>query len=152
MAELRRTRGWSARRLAEEMAEAGMKWDRSTVANTENGRRPVTVEELLALAYVLDVAPVHLLVPPVDGEGADYAVTPTVTATSGRVRSWIIGRHPLAGADVLSFMRERPRHPWVPSEDEQGAVVRDLAPGLLAMRWADGDSIWEWHAPEEEES
>ncbi|MFC0527829.1 helix-turn-helix domain-containing protein [Phytohabitans kaempferiae] len=59
--ELRAARGWSAARLAEEMAAAGTRWDRSIVANFENGRRAyVTAEELVALAGVLGTSP-HLL-------------------------------------------------------------------------------------------
>ena len=41
-----------------------MDWTRIVVTKLETGRRQsVSVEELLALAYVLNVAPVHLLVP-----------------------------------------------------------------------------------------
>lgn len=44
------------------MTEAGVKWDRSIVANFENGRRSyITVEELVTVARVLDVPPMALL-------------------------------------------------------------------------------------------
>lgn len=56
VAELRRQRGWSAQRLADEMTEAGQHVSRSTLANLENGRRDrITVDELYAFATVLGV-------------------------------------------------------------------------------------------------
>src|SRR5690242_9621967 len=59
--------------------------------------RPVTVDELLALALALNVAPVHLLVPPDESE-APYQITQTVTATSRfAARGWIRGVVPLSG-------------------------------------------------------
>jgi hypothetical protein len=46
------------------MTAAGVRWDRSIVANFENGRRSyVTAEELVTLGEVLDVAPAALLLP-----------------------------------------------------------------------------------------
>ena len=63
--ELRDRRGWSGTELAERMAEAGMpQFDRGILANFESGRRrSISVDEVLVLALVLDVAPVHLFVP-----------------------------------------------------------------------------------------
>lgn len=59
---LRKARGWSAQRLAEEMTAAGLPWDRNIVANLENGRRKVvTVDELLCFARIFDVGPMALL-------------------------------------------------------------------------------------------
>lgn len=89
---LRRLHGWSAQRLAEQLSSVGIAWDRSIVANFENGRRAsVSVEEFLALAYVLSVAPVHLLVP-IDTDVASYRITPKGRAvTTGFVRSWVCG-------------------------------------------------------------
>lgn len=58
MRRLRKARGWSAQRLTEAVTAAGIAWDRSIVANLENGRRStVSVDELAALARVLDVEP-----------------------------------------------------------------------------------------------
>ncbi|MEO3786875.1 helix-turn-helix transcriptional regulator [Actinocorallia sp. B10E7] len=72
---LRNERGWSAAKLAEEMTAAGVRWDRSIVANFENGRRSyVTAEELVALGEVLDVAPAALLLPPDTDSVAEVAM------------------------------------------------------------------------------
>src|SRR5690242_15845908 len=73
--------------------------------------RPVTVDELLALAGALNVAPVHLLVPVDDGD-QPYQVTATVTAERSRVRAWIRGhalleKFPRAGAS-REFFSEQP--------------------------------------------
>src|SRR5438105_11407018 len=76
--ELRKGRGWSADELAVRMTAAGIAWTRLVVTKLETGRRKsVSVEELLALAYVLDVAPLHLMIPWDDD--APCQVTPAFT-------------------------------------------------------------------------
>jgi transcriptional regulator with XRE-family HTH domain len=60
--------------------------------------RQVTVDELLALAAALNVAPVHLLVP-VDDVAAPYDVTATVNQQAWAVREWIRGTRPLFDDD-----------------------------------------------------
>jgi hypothetical protein len=59
--------------------------------------RPVTVDELLALAAALNAAPVHLLVPTDHSEG--YQVTSTVSVSAGSARAWIRGILPLLPSD-----------------------------------------------------
>jgi transcriptional regulator with XRE-family HTH domain len=67
---LRQERRYSARALAEMCQAKGLRIDRARLADIENGRRrPVSVEEWLQLASILDVAPFDLLV----GPGAGYA-------------------------------------------------------------------------------
>jgi transcriptional regulator with XRE-family HTH domain len=58
--------------------------------------RPVTVDELLALAAALNCPPVCLLVPP-DDPGEPYAVTAALTEDRFSVRAWIRGAGPLLG-------------------------------------------------------
>ena len=95
------------------MAREGIKWNRSIVANLEGGRRgSVSVEELLTLAYVLDVAPTHLLVPL--EEGICYHFTPERFAPTGVVREWVRGRQPLASANARLFFSEVPDKEWNP--------------------------------------
>ncbi len=135
--EIRKARGLSGDRLAREMTKAGVKWDRSIVANLENGRRSiVTVEELLALAYILDVAPVHLMVP-LDMDSW-YAVTPASYATtSGRVRAWIRGLFALEGhTDERKYFSEVPNAEWTPPrtlspEESEHILQQMVAEGLL---------------------
>jgi transcriptional regulator with XRE-family HTH domain len=68
--ELRKRRGWSARRLAEVCAATGSpQLSESVIANIESGRRDehgrrrrdVTVDEVIGLAAALDMPAIHLL-------------------------------------------------------------------------------------------
>jgi transcriptional regulator with XRE-family HTH domain len=71
--------------------------------------RPVTVDELLVLALALNVAPVHLLVPPDDSD-APYPVTAKVTTRRFPARGWIRGIGPIdPDADPREFGAEVPR-------------------------------------------
>lgn len=105
--QARDRRGWSGEQLAERCGEAGMPTlDRSTIANIETGRRRrIGIDEWLVLAQVLDVAPIHLLLPRGDDE---VAVTPGVTVTVERAREWLVGREPLPGTDERTFRYEVP--------------------------------------------
>lgn len=113
--EVRARRGWTAEDLAEKLAEQGVNWERSTVAKLENGKRQnVTLTEWLALAAVLNVAPVHLLLPIEEGEDA-YQVTPTRVERVEQVRGWVRGFWPLPGSNVIQHQGEMP-------EEEQGRI------------------------------
>lgn len=113
--DLRKGRGWSAQRLAEEMVKVGIPWDRSIVANLESRRRrAINVEEFLALAYVLNVAPLHLLVPT---KGSAMKVVPERHDMGDGMpkldavhlpdaRKWIIGEFPLIETDVRIYFSE----------------------------------------------
>jgi transcriptional regulator with XRE-family HTH domain len=115
--ELRDGRGWSAQRLADELTQVGINWDRSIVANLESGRRAtVSVEELLALAYVFGVAPVHILVPTDD---RPYPVVPTDERPTRQVRAWIRGKEALK--DERTYFIEVPADEWVATT----GIVRD---------------------------
>lgn len=81
--------------------------DRSTIANIETGRRQrIGVDEWLTLAFVLGVAPLHLLLP--RGEDDPVTVAPKVTVTAGAARRWATGREPLPGQDERTFRFEVP--------------------------------------------
>lgn len=116
---LRKGRGWSAELLAEKMSGVGIPWSRVVVAKLETGRRPgVSVEEFLALAYVLEVAPVHLVVPPLDAEDSDrtpYQLMPNgpVSAPSA-VRAWIRGQMPIGSVSARRYFTEVPDGEWSP--------------------------------------
>lgn len=104
--ELRGRRGWTAAQLGAALGKHDVRWDRFTVANLESGKRQnVTVNELLALALALDVAPVNLLVPLDD---RPYQITPTRTEGADTVRSWVRGEQPLPGTDERTYFAEAP--------------------------------------------
>ncbi|MET9128613.1 helix-turn-helix domain-containing protein [Streptomyces antibioticus] len=140
--ELRRRKGLTAAELGERLAELGVPWNRGIVTNFELGRRPaVSVQELLALAHVFDVAPASLLVP-LDSE--PYRITPEGTdpVNSADAWLWITGHRPLPGALKSA---ERLYFAEVPTEAGRGE--RDEATGLY--EWyekidsgeADGDRL-----------
>jgi transcriptional regulator with XRE-family HTH domain len=111
MREVRETRRLTAAQLADLMRAAGIPWDRQIVTNLETGRRQaVSVDELLALAVVLQVAPIHLLVP-LDGE-QPYRVTPEWVQRAIRVREWVRGTLPLRPEDRRLYYSEIPDNEW----------------------------------------
>lgn len=137
MHDLRKRKGLNATelgKLLEEKADLG--WDRFTVANLEQGRRQnVTLSELLALAMVLDVAPVHLFVS-LDGDER-IAVTPKATYSAASVRAWVRGERPLPGVDPRVYRTEVPAEEWQDVEapkdvQVENEVSRHLIQGLEA--------------------
>jgi transcriptional regulator with XRE-family HTH domain len=113
--EVRRRRGWSAARLAEQCARVGAPHlTESVIANIESGRpdeqgrrrREVSVDEVIALALALEIAPVVLLVR--FDNGKPYQVTPARVELSQRVRTWVRGLVPLDGMDRQNFYNELP--------------------------------------------
>jgi transcriptional regulator with XRE-family HTH domain len=90
--EVRERRGWSRDRLVARLTELGVEMGRPTISRIESGRgraENVTVNELLALAAALDVAPVHLMVPLEDE--ARLAITSDWQPTALDARAWIRG-------------------------------------------------------------
>ncbi len=155
--ELRKGRGWSAQRLSGELKAVGIAWDRSIVANFESGRRPyVTVEELLALAYVLSVAPVHMIVPPLSSEELtptnrgdppySYAITPTVRfAPTAAVRDWIRGLRTVGEVDPRLFFSQVP-----PEEFSVKASPEDPVERMATQRMAEEAARLEEEAARDE--
>ncbi|WP_405425533.1 helix-turn-helix domain-containing protein [Streptomyces erythrochromogenes] len=102
--DVRKRKGLTTQQLAERLQANGLPWERTTVVKFEGGRRQsVAVDELLALALALDVAPIHLLVPLDD---RPYAITPTRTEDANDVRAWVRGEEPLPGVDAHVYGTE----------------------------------------------
>lgn len=131
---------WTAERLAEEMSAAGVPWTRDIVVNLENGRRKtLAVHELLALAWVLDVAsPVDLIAPPGYSGDEMFPVTPATTATPQQVRAWFTtGRSLRLWINTLAGLKETIRQglleldrqlPHPDREPVEDIIARTLAP------------------------
>jgi transcriptional regulator with XRE-family HTH domain len=72
--DLRNRHGWTQAELADRMTSYGWSWDRTTVAKIEARQRQVSVDEFVALSFVLGV-PLAALVTPT-ASGAKVSVTP----------------------------------------------------------------------------
>lgn len=86
-------RGWSTYELAGKLSKAGRPIAPSAVSKIERGERQVTVDDLLALAFVLQVNPNALLLP-ATAEG-DIELTAAGPYPSGDVWEWAEGERPL---------------------------------------------------------
>lgn len=113
------------------------------LANIETGRRSyVTVAELLTLAYVLDVAPLHLLVPTEVDEDVDehlYAICPDVFLPVPQARAWVRGDHAPAAVDPRRYYSEVPREEW--EAPEPTAEQRDERSERLTRQRRLGDTL-----------
>lgn len=111
---VRKRRDWSAEDLAAAMRSVGIPWERGVVAKLEAGRREqVTVDEVLALAWCLDVAVVDLITDPAGSPDLPYQLAPEVPAHPvSDVRAWISGGYALPGVDERRYLLERPVTEW----------------------------------------
>jgi transcriptional regulator with XRE-family HTH domain len=138
--EVRKRRGWNNAALAAECAKAGAaQLTENVLENIEHGRRDkagrrrrtVSVDELLTLAIALNVAPVHLLVPP-DDPDEPYPVVGGVQARRFGVRAWIRGIGPIdPDADPREFGAEVPRGEfyWPTHTDSSGEQIHATQQG-----------------------
>jgi transcriptional regulator with XRE-family HTH domain len=118
---LRHNRGLDLRRLAERLAEEGRPISLAQLSKLELGQRRVDVDDLVALAVVLNVTPSQLLMPepPREGDEQEVALTPHRGVGWHRAWQWMCGDYWLDDA-----MR--------PGKDED-----DLQ--------AEGDAEADWH-------
>ncbi|MFI7452336.1 helix-turn-helix domain-containing protein [Nonomuraea sp. NPDC049714] len=146
---LRVRRGWSARELGDRCAAVGMATlDRTAITNIEIGRRQkVSVDELLVLAFVLDVAPLHLLVP-VDATIGDldpkaeapdrpvlYKITPERFAIGpAAAREWVRGNFALPYTDTRIYFSEVPPEEWEPPQRPAEDVIERRGRAAEAAR------------------
>lgn len=85
---LRHERGLDLRRLAERLAEEGRPISLAQLSKLELGQRRVDVDDLVALAVVLNVTPSQLLMPDPPAEGEDQVVQLTPHRRVGWHRAW----------------------------------------------------------------
>lgn len=128
--EVRASKGWSTKTLAQRCAEFGApQLTASVLMNIEHGRpgpdgrrrRNITADELLALAYAMDLHPLALLLP---GNSTDYALTPTVSVSVEDAYRWFAGQlehRPEPDADM---------EPTVEDEEEAWKQLRGQVPWL----------------------
>jgi transcriptional regulator with XRE-family HTH domain len=133
-------RDWSVRRLAEECAKRGAaQLTAASLGNIERGvdpdakrkRREVTVEELLILAYVLDVPPVALLLPI---ESSKVEPVPGVQVETIIAMKWIDGS--ITAPDALGLQgRPMPGVDWA-TYDGANTSLGHLGAVDQGRRWA----------------
>ena len=91
--QARQRRNWTAKDLADRCAAAGAPQITPTViTNLETRRRKtreISVDEVLVLAHVLDVAPLQLIVP--QDEGEELEVVPGLSLGGLAAADWIAG-------------------------------------------------------------
>ena len=153
--QLRRQRGWSATKLAERCAQAGApQLTASVLANIETGRpdphgarrRDITVDELLVLAYVLNVAPTHLISTPNHNDTA-VLVTPTTPITDPHLLTrWIRGDQPLPDTDTRAYHAAATQHTPNPDDehtitDHARDILQDRAKQIVSQFRAETDRL-----------
>lgn len=106
--EVRTRRGWSQEELAERLESAGHKIHRVTLAKIELGgtrAKNVSLEDVLAISYVLGVSPLHMFIPL---RGDVYVAVGELVNGDETARRWARGFDTLAYEDVRFFQSERP--------------------------------------------
>jgi len=135
-AKVRELRGhMPAEELARRMQAAGIPWTRLVVTKLEKGyRQSISVEELLALAYVLDVAPVNLLIP-WDDDVPCWVAAGLPAYPAVQVRRWARGwphSAGLPGGDPKRYLANTP-----PGEDDAVYVPEKEYQSLMEGRAAE---------------
>jgi transcriptional regulator with XRE-family HTH domain len=113
--QVRKGRRMSGQRLTELLDEYGFGIHRTRLARIENGATPATLEDLFALAFVLDLSPSALVVPERDEVelGEKLEDEPGVklldrSEDPGQFRAWVKGEAPLDDQNPDLFELQRP--------------------------------------------
>jgi transcriptional regulator with XRE-family HTH domain len=131
---VRERRHWTQQELADRLQSFdGTQWKQPTIAKVESGKREVTVEELVALAFALGVSPAALMLP-ADDE-ALVRLTPNTVAGAGSVLSWIRGTSPMGGTRIGETQSvDNVRFYEDERTDGQARAERAL-PGITRLTW-----------------
>jgi transcriptional regulator with XRE-family HTH domain len=108
VARTRGALGLSQQQLTEKLSELGYMLPRESLARLETGKRGASLADVLAIAYALDVSPLHLMVP-IDDSARLIVVGAVQPADADDLRSWIRGEAPLLSQDPRVFHYVRPR-------------------------------------------
>jgi transcriptional regulator with XRE-family HTH domain len=92
--EMRDVRGLSQAELARRMTAAGRPLGKLALMRIESGERGLSLDEALALAALLNVAPAHLLTPPDDGQMV--WLTANLGVDGEEMRNFLRFGHPLS--------------------------------------------------------
>lgn len=142
--ELRKRAGWTQVDLSKRLEEIGHRILPTGLQRLENGKRRVDPDDLVALAMVLDVAPITLLLPL--GDEQPVKLTEAVTKDVEAAWLWAVGRRPLDGSDdhasVQAFHRRSlPRfvrsYDW-DTHEGRTEFARDYPEKAAELAWRDG--------------
>jgi len=90
--EIREARGFTQVELAARLEAMGRPMNKAAILRIERGVRGVSLDEALALAAVLFVAPAHLLTPP---DGEFVWLTGKLGVDGAGLRNWLLFGHPM---------------------------------------------------------
>lgn len=142
--EARTRRGWTTKQLADACGAAGaVKLTSAALSNIETGRRDsegvrkreLSIDELVVLAVVLDIAPVHLLGLPDNAEpGTRLQLTPKLAVSDGELLlEWFCGQKALPQSDSRQFYSAALQR--MPANDDQETIA-NLTRSVLQDRAA----------------
>lgn len=142
--EARTRRGWTTKQLAAACAESGAtKLTFAVLNNIETGRRDadgvrkreLTLDEVMALAVVLDIAPIHLMGLPDSAEpGTALQLTSERTVSEPELLlEWIRGQRALPDSDSRQFYSAALQQ--MPATDDKQTIA-ELTRSVLQDRAA----------------
>jgi transcriptional regulator with XRE-family HTH domain len=126
---LREARGLNQTELAEAVKRLGRPVTRTAVSKTEEAKRRIDVDDLIAFALALRATPNRLLLPKTADAEKPYDVTPDYRVSELDAWRWALGEHPLdRGFDAppLQMVVEDDRERWFRRENRP-----DRAPDQL---------------------
>jgi hypothetical protein len=97
----------------------------AAITRIERGERKVSLDEAIAIAAVLDIAPVHLFMP-IDGDGT-VRLAPGLEVDQAKARRWSRGNIPLRPEDFEFYLDQTPGDVRVSAEELSEDEQRDLA-------------------------
>lgn len=118
--ELRRERGWSQEDLARRLDAFGYQMHQTTVAKLEAGERPIRVNELAALAVILEVTAAELI--------ADLSLVPPDVARLEKTLRNLEKTYADLHSEVLSVVAE------MAAAEARAAVLREKVPEFERLR------------------
>jgi transcriptional regulator with XRE-family HTH domain len=125
--QVRDRRGLTQAQLSERLSHLGYPIDRVTLSKIEKGgarAQNVKLEEVLAIAYALDVSPKHLIVP--YSQESRLSVVPRKRPLiPGDAREWVAGKWPITDQDAWFFYTE------LPPEETAAVLAGDAARASL---------------------
>lgn len=114
---LRQRAGLSLREVSRRLDVAGQPILDTSLIRAEQASRPLTADEVVAIAAILDIAPATLLMPAAEAPmvpwDATAELTPGLAVPLHKVWAWATGELPLSGGlprDVADFMLTNKPH------------------------------------------